>query len=130
MGERLTISVERAGEMLGISRPTAYKMARNDELPVPVIRIGRRLLVPLAPLEELLGIQNRTPTKMPPVARRVLRILSSKRWVSRRELIKRLGNVTSDVLTETLETLERDGVAARQVVPTSGRPREEWRLWE
>jgi excisionase family DNA binding protein len=51
--ERLTISVEDAARLLGISRGLAYEAARHGEL--PVIRLGRRLLVPRARLLELVG---------------------------------------------------------------------------
>jgi excisionase family DNA binding protein len=51
--ERLTISVEDAAHLLGISRGLAYEAARRGEL--PVIRLGRRLLVPRARLLELVG---------------------------------------------------------------------------
>ena len=36
---RLTMNLETAGSMLGISRPTAYKLARLDQFPTPVIRL-------------------------------------------------------------------------------------------
>lgn len=49
-----TISVERAGEVLGISRSSAYRAVRAGEL--PTIRVGRRLLVPTSRLLDLLGI--------------------------------------------------------------------------
>jgi excisionase family DNA binding protein len=50
---RLTISVEDAARLLGISRGLAYEAARRGDL--PVIRLGRRLLVPRARLLELVG---------------------------------------------------------------------------
>lgn len=50
-----TISVERASQILGISRRSAYRAASRGEL--PAIRIGRRLLVPTSRLLELLGDQ-------------------------------------------------------------------------
>jgi excisionase family DNA binding protein len=50
--ERLTISVEQAGVMLGVSRVLAYQMANNGQL--PVIRCGRRLLVSRRALEAML----------------------------------------------------------------------------
>jgi excisionase family DNA binding protein len=53
MTEPLTISVEDAARLLGISRGLAYEAARRGE--IPVIRLGRRLLVPRAPLYELVG---------------------------------------------------------------------------
>jgi excisionase family DNA binding protein len=53
MTEPLTISVEDAARLLGISRGLAYEAARRGEL--PVIRLGRRLLVPRSQLLELVG---------------------------------------------------------------------------
>lgn len=51
--ERLTLTVEEAGRLLGLSRPSAYEAASRGDL--PTIRIGRRLLVPKAALEKMLG---------------------------------------------------------------------------
>jgi excisionase family DNA binding protein len=50
---RRTISVEEAASMLGISRAKAYECARQGEL--PSLRFGRRVVVPLAELERMLG---------------------------------------------------------------------------
>ena len=52
MTDRLTLSVEEAAHVLGIGRGLAYELARSGEL--PVIRLGRRLLVPRAQLEAML----------------------------------------------------------------------------
>ena len=49
---RLTITVAEAARLLGIGRNQAYEAARRGEL--PVIRIGKRLIVPLAALERIL----------------------------------------------------------------------------
>lgn len=49
---RLTITVEEAARLLGISRGLAYQMARLGKL--PTIRFGRRLLVPRRALDRLL----------------------------------------------------------------------------
>lgn len=49
----LTISVEEAARVLGISRGAAYTHARDGSL--PTIRLGKRLLVPKAALEKLLS---------------------------------------------------------------------------
>lgn len=48
-----TLSVEEAGKILGISRSSAFQAAANGQL--PVIRIGKRLLVPRCALEQMLG---------------------------------------------------------------------------
>ncbi len=53
MTERLTHTVEEAGRLLGVSRNSAYALARTGEL--PTIRLGKRLLVPKAALERLLA---------------------------------------------------------------------------
>jgi excisionase family DNA binding protein len=49
---RRTISVEEAGRQLGIGRNTAYEAARAGQ--IPTIRIGKRLVVPVAAFERLL----------------------------------------------------------------------------
>jgi excisionase family DNA binding protein len=51
--ERLVYTVVEAGEMLGISRAFAYELVARGEL--PVIRLGRRRLVPKAGLLALVG---------------------------------------------------------------------------
>lgn len=50
-----TMTVEDAGRLLGISRRAAYRAAAAGYL--PVIRFGRRILVPTARLHQMLGIQ-------------------------------------------------------------------------
>ena len=49
----LTISVEEAAAILGISRRSAYRAAASGEL--PAVRLGRRLRVPSAALRQLLS---------------------------------------------------------------------------
>jgi len=49
-----TITVPQAGRVLGISRDAAYAAAERGE--IPCVRIGRRLVVPVARLRsEVLG---------------------------------------------------------------------------
>lgn len=50
--QRETLTVVEAGEILGISRSSAFQAASSGEL--PIIRIGKRLLVPRAALERML----------------------------------------------------------------------------
>jgi len=52
----LTISVERAGQILGISRRSAYRAAARGDL--PTFKVGRRLLVPTLRLLDLLGVRD------------------------------------------------------------------------
>jgi excisionase family DNA binding protein len=50
--ERLTVTVEEAAQVLGISRALAYEAVRRGE--IPHIRIGKRILVPRTALDRLL----------------------------------------------------------------------------
>jgi excisionase family DNA binding protein len=51
---RYMISVLDAAKILGISRSYAYLMANTGEL--PTVRLGRRILVPVASLRDLAGL--------------------------------------------------------------------------
>jgi excisionase family DNA binding protein len=51
--DRRVVTVNEAAVMLRISRGSAYDAAKRKE--IPTIRIGRRLLVPLAALERILA---------------------------------------------------------------------------
>ena len=50
--KKLTCTVEEAGKALGLSRNGAYQAAARGEL--PTVRFGRRLVVPLRALDELM----------------------------------------------------------------------------
>jgi excisionase family DNA binding protein len=52
MLQRLTYTVEEAGDLLGISRGSAYNLVRTGQ--IPALRMGRRLLVPRVALEDIL----------------------------------------------------------------------------
>ena len=52
MEEKLTLSIEEAAKLLGIGRNLCYDRVKTGE--IPVIKIGRRLLVPRRALEKLL----------------------------------------------------------------------------
>jgi excisionase family DNA binding protein len=60
--EKLTLTVEETAKMLGIGRNSAYEAVARGE--IPVIRVGKRLLVPKAALEKLLNC-NQTKTAGP-----------------------------------------------------------------
>ena len=59
--KRLTLTVEEAAEVLGISRAFAYEAARRGD--IPSIRIGRRILVPRAALGRMLEMPERQEPK-------------------------------------------------------------------
>ncbi len=48
--ERMTLSIDEAAAMLGISRAHAYELVRRGEL--PRLRLGRRVVIPRKALEE------------------------------------------------------------------------------
>jgi excisionase family DNA binding protein len=58
--DRGTMTVEEAAARLGISRTLAYELAREGKLPVPVIRLGRRVVVSRLALERVLGAERRS----------------------------------------------------------------------
>ena len=49
MNEKLTLSVEEMGELLGVSRLVAYNLVHRADF--PTLRIGKRILVPKKQLE-------------------------------------------------------------------------------
>ncbi len=53
------LTVDEAAALLRISRGSAYEAVRKGQ--IPTIKIGRRLLVPRARLEELLAKGNDAP---------------------------------------------------------------------
>lgn len=50
--ERLCLTVSEAAAMLGISRNFAYELVKQKQL--PVIKFGKRLLIPRAALAKML----------------------------------------------------------------------------
>ncbi len=50
--QRLTLSVDEAAKKLGISRNSLYHAIQAGEL--PVLKIGKRLLIPIAALQKKL----------------------------------------------------------------------------
>ena len=51
---RPVMPIRDAFRALGIGPTAGYRLARTGRLPVPVLRIGRKLMVPTAPLRRLL----------------------------------------------------------------------------
>ena len=49
-----TITVDELGELMGVSRSTAYESVRNGE--IPSIRLGRRIVIPTAAVRRMLLI--------------------------------------------------------------------------
>jgi excisionase family DNA binding protein len=60
-----TLTLPQAARLLGIGRTHAYALAAHGEFPVPVMRLGRVVRVPTAPLLTLLGLPAPSPTTTP-----------------------------------------------------------------
>jgi len=60
--DKLTLTVDETAKILGVGRNSAYEAIARGE--IPVIRVGKRLLVPKAALEKLLS-GNQTKTAEP-----------------------------------------------------------------
>ncbi len=60
---RATLTIEEAAERLGISRTLAYELASRGHLPVPVLRLGRRIVVSRLALERVLGAATAAPVE-------------------------------------------------------------------
>ncbi|MBD2760113.1 excisionase family DNA-binding protein [Yimella sp. cx-573] len=55
---RLTLTVDEAAVVLGVSRDVAYRAIEAGEL--PSLRLGRRIVIPAAKLLDLLGAGERS----------------------------------------------------------------------
>jgi hypothetical protein len=51
-----TVDLMTAAQILGIGRTAAYALVRAGRWPTPIVRAGRLIRVPTAPLLDLLGI--------------------------------------------------------------------------
>jgi excisionase family DNA binding protein len=50
------LDIATAAEILGVGRSSAYELIRRGDWPTPVLRLGRLIRVPKAPLLDLLGV--------------------------------------------------------------------------
>jgi len=64
--EELTVRVDDAAALLGLSRHGAYAAIREGQ--IPSIRIGRAIRVPTAQLRAMLGIETRQAAASSPPA--------------------------------------------------------------
>lgn len=52
MNERLTLTVQEAAELIGISRAHAYELVKQSA--IPSLKLGRRVVIPRRALERML----------------------------------------------------------------------------
>jgi hypothetical protein len=65
-----TVDLMTAARALGLGRTKAYELARRDEFPCRVIRIGDTYRIPTPGLLELLGLAPEEPHFQRPAPRR------------------------------------------------------------
>jgi predicted DNA-binding transcriptional regulator AlpA len=51
------VDLTTAAGVLGIGRTCAYELVRTGTWPTPVLRVGRLIRIPTAPLLDLLGVE-------------------------------------------------------------------------
>lgn len=51
-----TVGLLTAARMLGVGRTAAYELVRTGKWPTPVLRLGRAIRIPTAPLLAQLGL--------------------------------------------------------------------------
>jgi hypothetical protein len=54
---RAAVDITTSAVVMGISRMHASRSIKAGTFPVPIIRMGNRVIIPTAPLRELLGIE-------------------------------------------------------------------------
>ncbi|WP_286960201.1 MULTISPECIES: helix-turn-helix domain-containing protein [Arsenicicoccus] len=54
IANRYTVTVREAAQVLGIGRDVCYRAVRAGQ--IPSLRLGRRIVVPVAPLLGMLGV--------------------------------------------------------------------------
>lgn len=55
------VDLPTAAHLLGIGRSCAYDLVRSGQWPTPVLRLGRLIRIPTAPLLELIGLSEQRP---------------------------------------------------------------------
>jgi predicted DNA-binding transcriptional regulator AlpA len=60
-----TVDLPTAARALGLGRSAAYELVRTGAWPTPVLRLGRLIKIPSAPLAALLGLEM-AATSSPP----------------------------------------------------------------
>ena len=65
IGGRFTVTIPEGGAVIGLGRGASYAAAKRGE--IPTIRVGRKILVPVAALLRMLGED--VPTVTPPIRR-------------------------------------------------------------
>lgn len=57
LGLPAVVDLPTAADVLGIGHSSAYELVRTGQWPTPVLRLGRLIRVPSAPLLALVGVE-------------------------------------------------------------------------
>lgn len=52
------VELRVAATRLNMSMPTAYRMVKDGTFPAPVLRFGRRIMVPVRAIDKLLCVED------------------------------------------------------------------------
>jgi len=52
------VDLRTAADLLGMGQSAAYELVRSGDWPTPVLRLGRMIKVPSAPLLTLVGLED------------------------------------------------------------------------
>lgn len=55
--KRTAVSVGEFAALTGVSEWTAYESIKRHTFPLPTLKVGRRVVIPAAPLRVALGIE-------------------------------------------------------------------------
>ena len=66
MSDKATMDIPTASILLGISRGLGYDLARRGEFPVPIIRLGKRMVVSRMAIDQLLTLPRGPEKKQEP----------------------------------------------------------------
>jgi excisionase family DNA binding protein len=67
--QRLTLTIPETARRLGIGRNQGYEAARRGE--IPTVRLGKRLVVPVAALEAMLSVKSQQEIAAAELLRRI-----------------------------------------------------------
>lgn len=61
----MTTDLETAAEIIGIGRTLAYELVKTEAFPIRILRLGRRVVIPVPDLLRYLGILNQGDGQSP-----------------------------------------------------------------
>ncbi len=63
--EKRTYTVPEFAKLMGLGRSLVYQLVKEGRMPVPVIRLGKRIVVPRAAVDKLLCAEEKPQQEKP-----------------------------------------------------------------